>query len=504
MRFRMRDALPLGVLLFSVFLARPAAAEPGSAWIDGPYLATGIKIGEVDQNSAVVWVRLTKRNRRIGKDAPMPEIMYLSKKSGKYESPKGKDRPDRKPKVIFPEGTDIESIEGAAPGANGRARVKYRRSGETDWQQTGWERVDPARDYIHQFKLRGLVPGAVYELQVEAGPLEKEAITARLEGTFKTAPGEESEAAVNFIVTTGTSYGDKETSDGYRFYGSALKLDPEFFVHTGDILYYDRLAKTKALALWHWDRMYSLPNHVEFHRQVSSYFIKDDHDTWRNDCYPGQESEYMGEFTYEQGTEIFLDEVPMGEKTYRTVRWGKYLQVWMVEGRDFRSPNKAEDGPEKTIWGKEQLEWFMSTVRASDATFRVLISPTPIVGPDRDGKKDNHSNRVFAHEGTRVREFIRSQENMVVVCGDRHWQYVSKDAKTGVLEFSCGPGGNGHAGGWGKEDVRPEHLYLNVCGGFLEGEVNRKGGEPTLTFRHYTPKGELLNEHVLRAKEGDL
>ena len=85
----------------------------------------------------------------------------------------------------------------------------------------------------------------------------------------------------------------------------------------------------------------------------------------------------MGEFTYEQGTEIFLYEVPMGEKTYRTVRWGKDLQIWMVEGRDYRSPNPMKDGPEKTIWGKEQMEWFKSTVEESDATFKVLISPTP-------------------------------------------------------------------------------------------------------------------------------
>lgn len=65
----------------------------------------------------------------------------------------------------------------------------------------------------------------------------------------------------------------------------------------------------------------------------------------------------------------------MGDKTYRTVRWGKDLQIWMVEGRDFRSPNTMEDGPEKTIWGAEQMAWFKRTVQASDATFRVLTHP---------------------------------------------------------------------------------------------------------------------------------
>ena len=471
-------------------------AAPGQ----GPFLATGIKIGEVDQTSAIIWVRLTERAERIGAEAPLPEILYLNTETGEYESREGQGRRNRTPKVVFPAGTDIKSIEGATPGRSGRVRLKYRKAGTKDWQQVGWTAVDPAKDYSHRFRIKGLSPGSVYELVVEAAPSEREPVTGSIEGTFKTAPDISAEAAVNFIVTTGTSYPDKDTPAGYQFYAHALKLDPEFFVHTGDILYYDNLAKTKELALWHWDRIYSLPRHIDFHRQVSSYFIKDDHDTWMNDCYPGQETRFMGEFTYEQGTEIFLCEVPMGANTYRTVRWGKDLQIWMVEGRDYRSPNPMEDGPGKTIWGKEQMEWFKSTVQASDAAFRVLISPTPIVGPDREKKNDNHSNSGFAYEGKLIREFLQSRENMVVVCGDRHWQYISKDPETGVLEFSCGPGSHAHAGGWQKDDLRPEHLYLNVCGGFLEGEVKRKDGKPTLTFRHYSPEGEPLNEYVVNAE----
>ena len=461
----------------------------------GPFLATGIKIGEVDQTSAIVWARLTRNPKRVGSDAPVPEVLYLNDKTGEYEPMQG--RKDRIPKVIYPEGATVETIEGATPGANGRVRLKYRQVGAADWRQAGWATVDPAKDYTHPFSISGLTPGADYELKVEAAPLNKETVSAAIEGSFKTAPAADTPADINFIVTTGTAYKDKESDQGYQFYKSALKLDPEFFVHTGDILYYDYYAKTKELALWGWARQFSLPNHIDFQRQVASYFIKDDHDTWMNDCYPGMKTRFMGEFTYEQGTQIFLWEVPMGDKTYRTVRWGKDLQIWMVEGRDFRSPNDAPDGPGKTIWGKPQMDWFKSTVEASDATFKVLISPTPIVGPDRKNKKDNHANSGFAHEGAWLRDFISQQKNMVSVCGDRHWQYVSKDRKTGLMEFCCGPGSDAHAGGWSNEDRFPEHLYLNVCGGFLEGSVDHLGGEPRLVFRHYDPAGKLLHEHVL-------
>jgi alkaline phosphatase D len=363
-----------------------------------------------------------------------------------------------------------------------------------------WQRVDPAADFSGQFQLAGLSPGSAYELIVEASPVEKSQVSASINGEFKTAPSKENPAEVNFIVTTGTSYPDVDSDKGYKLYPSSQKLDPEFFVHTGDIVYYDGMGKTAGLARWHWDRMYSYANNIEYHRQVASYFIKDDHDTWMNDCWPGQETKFMGEFTYEQGTQIFLDEVPMGDKTYRTVRWGKDLQIWLVEGRDYRSPNTMPDGPEKTIWGAEQMEWFKRTVQESDATFKVLISPTPIVGPDRGNKKDNHANIGFKHEGDLVRKFICEQKNMVTVCGDRHWQYISKDAETGVVEFSCGPGGNYHAGGWDQENKLPEHIYLNLAGGFMACMVYRENGEPKLRFRHYDPDGKLLNEYIVLAE----
>ena len=191
-------------------------------------------------------------------------------------------------------------------------------------------------------------------------------------------------------------------------------LKPSFFVHTGDIEYYDKplpYALNVELARFKWNRIYSMPFQRNFHNNVSSYFIKDDHETLKNDCWPGQT---YGDITWKDGLEIFREQVPMGEKTYRTVRWGKDLQIWLVEGRDFRSNNTMPDGPNKTIWGAEQKKWFFETVEKSDATFRILISPTPIVGPDRAMKNDNHANKGFTYEGNELRSFISKQKNIFI------------------------------------------------------------------------------------------
>ncbi len=493
-----RAAMP-GIVGAAMLTVAVAEAVPAATPEGGPYQASGIKICEVDCESAIVWTRLTRNPQRVGGDRPMPVVRFRDPKTGKLTgSPKS--RRSAEPVVTFPDGSTIDTIEGAVPGAPGEVRVLYRPEEMAQWQAAEWRAVDPQRDFTRRIRLAGLKPATTYELKVESRAGAGSPPGQTVPGGFRTAPPPDEPARVVFTVSTGQAYPDQDApGGGYRIYPQMLKLDPSFFVHTGDIVYYDRLAKTVGLARWHWARMYSLPTNVEFHRQVASYFIKDDHDTWMNDCWPTMKTSFMGEFTFEQGQQVFLEQVGMAGRTYRTYRWGKDLQIWLVEGRDYRSPNPMPDGPDKTIWGKEQKEWFKRTVWASDAAFRVLISPTPLVGPDRTNKHDNHSNVDFAHEGNELRRFIAGQKNMAVVCGDRHWQYVSVDDATGVREYSCGPASDVHAGGWSNDQRRPEHRYLNVTGGFLAGIVDREAGKPVLTFRHYGVDGKVLNEDRLAA-----
>ncbi len=486
--------------LVAILLTMVCLIGAHTAFAVGPYQATGVKIGEVTHNSAIVWTRLTRDEHRVGGDAPLPMVTYRDPKTGEVHPEPGSGKPDWDPIVTFPNGSAIDSIEGAVAGIEGDVRINYRPVNTDAWNETPWESVVPESDFTRQFTLNDLRPATQYDLRIESRTPDG-AAGETVEATFRTAPAAADSARVVFTVTTGSRYPQQDArTGGYRMYDAMLKLNPDFFVHTGDILYYDELAKTDALARWHWQRMYSLDTNVRFHRAVASYFIKDDHDTWRNDCWPSMASPYMGEFTFAKGQEIFLEQVPMGEKTYRTFRWGRDLQVWLVEGRDFRSANTDPDGPDKTIWGPEQKAWFKRTVTESDATFRILLSPTPVVGPDRPNKRDNHSNEVFAHEGNEIRKFMAKQPNMFVICGDRHWQYVSVDPKTGLREYSCGPASDEHAGGWKQDNVLPEHEYLNVTGGFLAVEVDRTADAPFIAFRHYSVDGDRYHEDVHTAE----
>ena len=205
----------------------------------------------------------------------------------------------------------------------------------------------------------------------------------------------------------------------------------------------------------------------------------------------------MAPMTFAEGLKIFREQVPISAPPYRRFRWGKGLEIWLTEGRDFRSPNRNADNAEKSIWGKEQKEWLKRSLLESDAAFRVLISPTPIVGPDRAAKGDNHANAAFATEGREFRQWVKDQKlkNFFVLNGDRHWQYHSVDPETGVQEFSVGTISEGNAGGSPGEDNR-YHRFHRVKGGFLSVELTGTANAPQLVFRHHSVTGEVVYESI--------
>ena len=441
----------------------------------GAGLATGVKVGEISPDSALVWVRATASMERNATGLHI---------AGQPAEP-------------LDEGVRIENLEGECPGAPGMVRVRYgtERSLAT-CKTTEWVEVDAQKDYAHTFRLEGLSPVTEYFYAAEVK--DKDGTPQSLLGRFATAPTHDAHVPVTFTVVTGMFYGHLDSPEGFNSYEAMRRLAPDFHVLTGDTVYYDNdapVANSVEVARYHWHRMYSLPRLVQFHLAVPAYWEKDDHDTYHNDCWPGMVREKMGTFTFEQGKAVFLEQVPMGAGTSRSVRWGKDLEVWFVEGRDFRSPNDAPDGPDKSIWGEDQRRWLKESLVASDATWKILVSPTPIVGPDRGNKADNHANAAFAHEGGEIRAWFAQNlgERFFVICGDRHWQYYSIDPETRLREFSCGPASDEHAGGSPGEDPA-YHQFHRMKGGFLSVSVLPEGEKAAIRFRFHDVHGGVVYE----------
>jgi alkaline phosphatase/alkaline phosphatase D len=415
------------------------------------------------------------------------------------------------------------------PGCPGIACFELSASEDfEDSFKTEWIEAVPEYDFIVKTKVDGLKPDTRYYYRLLYGP-NPESIDIGNTCTFKTLSGRMGEEEVSFVVVTGMNHyffhhgnydpkGAYKGADkhlGYPGLEAILKLKPDFFVGTGDNVYYDHpggeaSARTQAELRRKWHEQFILPRFVNLFSRIPTYWEKDDHDHRYDDCDPYGDKEPSNEL----GIATFLEQVPVVDPkdenpiTYRTHRINKHLQIWLVEGRDYRSPNKMADGPEKTIWGKEQNEWLRRTLLESDAAFKILISPTPIIGPDRSSKRDNHTNpEGFIYEG---RQFIRwladhdsLRKNLYIVCGDRHWQYHSVDP-SGFEEFSCGAlvDANAIRGTWPGDPksndpegkIRQPFHPEESSGGFLMITV-RPGVEdeaPTAEFSFFDEKGMPL------------
>ncbi len=470
--------------LLLLSLARLAAAEL--------HLAQGIVVGEVTATSALLQTRLTATP---GRDA-----------TG--------DVPGASGRVQF----EVSTAESFSPAARVTA--------------TPWLEARAESDFIVKAFLQPLQPGTRYHVRAKFAPPSAAPTTPRTSapGTFKTLPAATTAAPVSFVLTSCLNYGfymngpkndgqgayaGPDRDQGYPALVPIARLAPDFVILDGDCVYYDHPVATRAQKLPElrkkWHEQYSLPRFVELFARTATYWLKDDHDHRIND------SDATGDYepSHALGIATFREQVPIvnpattAESTYRNHRMGRQLQIWFVEGRDYRTPNKDPDGPTKTIWGAEQRAWLQRTLQESDATFKILVSPTPLIGPDDGSKRDNHVNpRGFKHEGESFLAWLRDHGikpgQFYIVCGDRHWKYHSQHA-TGFEELSSGAlnrensrlGRNPGDPQSTDPESKVKQFYTDkpASGGFLRVAVAPAARGAEITFTHHDDTGAVLHQH---------
>ena len=440
--------------------------------------------------------------------------------------------------------TATELVDGDVPGVAGVVEFTLKAadgSGEKiPVQQVA---AEESRDFIARATFTGLVAGTQYVCQTRFGSTT-ESLGSGPEAHFKTLPGVDATTSVKFVVVTGMNYakfhGDNRIDGkihlehnntelprpydgpdkhlGYPGLESILKVAPDFFVGTGDNVYYDTPKEPRAQTVpelrQKWHEQFVQPRYRDLFARVPTYWEIDDHD------YRIDDGDNTGDHdpSPEVARQMMLEQLPVAAaddteaKTYRTHRVSRDLQIWFVENRMYRSPNAMEDGPEKSIWGVEQKAWLKETLLASDATFKILISPNPMIGPDDARKFDNHTNfGGFQHERDEFFAWLNEtgiiKKHFYLVCGDRHWQYHSIHP-TGVEEFSCGAlvDANSRLGRkpGDAESTDPKGLIKQVyaqevrSAGFLliQADPAVAVAPAKLSFIFHDEQGKVLHQHT--------
>jgi len=442
------------VALFSVL---PVFASPGRA-ADPPLLVT---VGEVTHQSAVIW--------------------------GRREGP-------------------------------GRLTLEYGRS--PDRLEARREiTVDAQNDFTGKFRLDQLSPSTRYSYRLGGGGREN------LRGEFVTAPGPDESRAVSFLWSgdLGSNGHCRDRAHGYPIFATMTRVRPDFFLFVGDTIYadhrcsgpekvpgYDFVATT--LPEFRAKHRYNRADRAaqEFFRSTSVYAIWDDHEV-RND-FSG-----VAEPLTAVGRQAFLDywpiEPPPEEpgRLYRGFRWGKLLELFILDTRQYRSPNREPDGAAKTMLGPHQRAWLIDRLSGSDAVWKVIISSIPLSVPTSRTFRDSWSNANvfgfpeengtgFVFERTLILKALRdrSVRNLVWLAADVHHAELIRHAPwNGFLfhEFIAGPLNAGQG------RPRPLDSGLNPVSLFGVGGIYNFGGVEIggsgLTVRIIDVAGAVRGQLVL-------
>ncbi|MEX1049786.1 MAG: alkaline phosphatase D family protein [Akkermansiaceae bacterium] len=427
-------------------------------------------------------------------------------------------------------GPSLDSA-GDIPGAEGSAYFEWStRPDFTEARRTPWLKANGASDFIVRSKIDQLLPGKVYHYRLVYGP-DRFSTRKGPARRFKTLNPNDPAAKVSFCMGSCMNYhvfmnglsngGNTITATaedkhlGYPVFSAMRALKPDFFIGTGDIVYYDFPAEAPACTLPElrkkWHEQFRFPRMTDFFGDCSAYWSKDDHDFRFDDAdltstrLPLPLSG-IGVFREQMPTEATGD---LLTPSYRTHRVHQHLQLWFMEGRDFRSDHSLPDGPGKSIWGEEQAEWLRRTLKESDATWKILITPTPMIGPDRSNKSDNHTNpNGFRHEADTFFQWLVDQKitNVFTFCGDRHWQYHSIHP-SGVEEFAAGAMNDENAIAGVKPGdpkstdpqglIKQPFIYAKPSGGFLHVTIGAgKEAKPELQIEFRDDTGKVLHKMV--------
>ena len=430
-------------------------------------------------------------------------------------------------------------VDGDLPGHPGVARFEISTSEDFSASfTTPWSEATPDVDYLIKEKVGGLEPDVRYYYRLEYGVDTSRTQKGRT-GTFRTLAGRAGTDPVSFVAANcmnyARHYGGRDdlhrkywppyqaadSALGYPALEAIRELEPDFFIGAGDNVYYDyglpgqEIATTREGLRQRWHEQFAQPRMADLFARVPTYWIKDDHDFRFNDAdTTGSRppSPALGIATFREQVPV-VDLADPDAVTYRTHRLNRHVQIWLIEGRDYRSPNTMSDGPEKSIWGDRQEAWLKETLLESDATFKFIIHPTPMVGPDGAGKGDNHTNPGgFQYERDTFFGWLRENgfidQDLYLIVGDRHWQYHAVHP-VGIEEFSVGALVDGNArygveaGARGSTDpmglIRQPYLQAPPSGGFLHVRVEEARDSVQAAFTFYNEHGDTLHTTTKQA-----
>jgi alkaline phosphatase D len=343
------------------WLGRPAAAQPAAG--GRPEIPHGVQSGDAGQHSAVVW-SATDRPARMAVEYATTERFV-----------------------------DARRVVGPA--------------------------ALPETGYTAQVVLTDLPAGQDVFYRVTFQDLgDLRSTSAPVTGRLKTAPADSRDVTFAWSGdTAGQGWGINAEWGGMKMYETIRGLQPDFFVHSGDMIYADgpltaevklpggaiwrnlvtpeKSKVAETLAEFRGNYRYNLMDAQvrRFNAEVTQYVQWDDHEVTNNWFHErvledARYTEKRVALLAARAKRAMFEFTPLrpnpveSERVYRLARRGPLLDVFMLDMRSYRGPNGENRQTELTddarILGAEQVRWLKRSLLASRATWKVMAADMPL------------------------------------------------------------------------------------------------------------------------------
>jgi alkaline phosphatase D len=370
----------------------------------------------------------------------------------------------------------------------------------------------PANDLVVQVQVTGLRPATRYRYQ----------FAPDVYGAFETAPPTNTRASVRFAVS-----GDADATPGpsgqprfnrFEVYGRMAAERNDFNINLGDTIYSDSELAGAAVARTvpeRWGKYklgLAFPALQRLRASAGLYSHWDDHEFVNDFSKPEH-----GEEIYAAGVKAFTDYAPVAKPSsatglYRSFRWGRNLELFFLDERSFRSakatrvcggdlaptaPQAVRDAfatlapalrnpvspactaaindPSRTMLGARQYAAFTKAIKASTATWKVIVNEVPIqqyyaLPYDRwEG---------YAAERERLLRFLQANvKNVVFLTTDTHGNLVNEVCYTTF----------GTPEGSGMWEVVTGPVATNTFAKEIDGYLGQKGAGTAIGALFFKP-----------------
>ena len=324
---------------------------------------------------------------------------------------------------------------------SGRVQIRYWPENQPNLMRSSGVYVTDASRFITAVvPLNGLDAGQKYFYQVILNDKVK-AFTYSL--SFSTAPDNAHNIKrlpeINALIGSCFFINDPvmnlfkvEYGSGLEIFESMAKKEADFVLWMGDNLYF---------APFDLSNLYNMNRRYERYRQTpelqpllakqANFATWDDHDFGPNNSdkrFWRRDESFQLFKAYWPNPRYGLLSTP---GTFFNKTWGD-VEVFMTDNRFYRDANDFPDPMKRHYFGSEQLNWLKASLKASNATFKLVVIASPVLN-----RYYEESFIKAKGEYDNLMNFLDQEkiEGIVFLSGDRHYSDLNKLDRPNAYPF---------------------------------------------------------------------